>query len=440
MRFYRLLLHLYPSTFSRDYEDELTDVFRERVRGANPLRVLLAAIADIIPNAIAAHWELLVFDLRFAFRSLMRTPGFAMTAILVAALGVGANTVAFSLADFVLFRPLPLVRADRLVKIWEKPPDGSRNEMSPANYRDFTTGARSFRGTAAFSHRTANLTEQGEPRRVDLTLATPELLPLLGVQPILGRTFTAADATSTDTVVLSYGLWKSQFGGDRSILGRVVRLDGTPHIVIGVMPASFQFPTRDSEGWIPLTFREENYQDRTDTFLEVVARLRDGVSIEQARSEIEVRAKNVERKNPKDNEGLGAWVMDLRGETPRNARMLVLALCGAAICILLLSCANLASLFLARGTHRARELAVRSALGSGRARLMRLVFAECFVLAVGGAIAGLFVAAVLTGVIRSVLLTNIEWTSGAVGWPSGVLGYSTWPSLRGFGIAMMWPG
>jgi putative ABC transport system permease protein len=393
MRFYRLLLHLYPSTFSRDYEDELTDVFRERVRNANPLRVLFAAIADIVPNAIAAHWELLVFDLRFAFRSLMRTPGFALTTILVAALGVGANTVAFSLADFVLFRPLPLVRADRLVKIWEKPPDGSRNEMSPADYRDFMAGARSFSGAAAYTHQTANLTQQGEPRRVDLTLATPELLPLLGVQPILGRTFTAADATAANTIVLSYGLWKSQFGGDRSILGRVVRLDGTPHTIIGVMPASFQFPTRNSEGWLPLTFREENYEDRHDTYLEVVARLRDGVSIDQARSEIEVRAKNADRKYPKDDQGFGAWVMDLRGETPRNARMLVLALCGAAICILLLSCANLASLFLARGTHRARELAVRSALGAGRERIVRQLMTESFVVAAAGGIVGIIGAA-----------------------------------------------
>lgn len=393
MRFYRLLLHLYPASFSRDYEDELTDVFRERVRGANPLRVLFAALADIIPNAIAAHWELLVFDLRFAFRSLMRTPGFALTAILVAALGVGANTVAFSLADFVLFRPLPLPHADRLVKLWEKPPDGSRNEMSPANYRDFTTGARSFSGTAAFTHGAANLTERGEPRRVELTMASPELLPLLGVQPILGRTFTAADSTNADTVVLSYGLWKSQFGGDRTILGRVVRLDGKPHTIIGVMPAAFQFPTRSTEGWVPLILREENFEDRTDTYLEVVARLRDGVSIEQARSEIEVRTKNVERKNPKDNEGLGAWVMDLRGETPRNARMLVLALCGAAVCILLLSCANLASLFLARGTHRARELAVRSALGAGRERIVRQLLTESFVVAAAGGIVGIVAAA-----------------------------------------------
>jgi len=392
MRFYRLLLHLYPSSFSADYEDELSEVFAERMRGAGALRMFFAALADAVPNALAAHWELLVYDLRFAFRSLMRSPGFALTAVLVAALGIGANTIAFSLADFVLLRPLPYAHSDRLVKIWQG--DATyRNELSPVNYRDFTTGAHAFAATAAYTMREANLTESGEPRRILLTLATPELLPMLGVSPLIGRAFTAGDATTSNAAVLSYGLWQSQFGGDRAILGRVVRLDGQPHTVIGVMPATFQFPNRNIEAWTPLILRERDMEDRTDTYLESIALLRDGVSARQAQSELAVRATALERKYPDENEGVGALVMGLRDETAKNARILVLALCGAAICILLLSCANLASLFLARGTQRGRELAVRSALGAGRERIVRQLLTESFAIAVIGGIAGVLIAA-----------------------------------------------
>jgi predicted permease len=393
MRFYRLLLHLYPSSFSADYEDELSEVFAERMRGAGALRMFFAALADVVPNAIAAHWELLVYDLRFAFRSLMRSPGFALTAVLVAALGIGANTIAFSLADFVLFRSLPFPRADRLVKMFEGLPGGYRNELSPANYRDFTAGAQAFTSTAAFTQSAANLTGSGEPRRIELALATPELIPLLGVSPILGRAFTAADTTTTDAAVLSYGLWQSQFAGDRTIVGRVVRLDGKPHTVVGVMPASFQFPSRGVEAWTPLTFTEENMQDRTDTYLQGVGRLRDGVSITQAQSELAVRSKALEQKYPDENEGVSAMVLGLRDETGQSARVLVLALCGAAICILLLSCANLASLFLARGTQRGRELAVRSALGAGRDRIVRQLLTESFAIALLGGLVGVLIAA-----------------------------------------------
>jgi predicted permease len=393
MRLYRLLLRLYPSSFSADYHDELSDVFAERMRGAGALRVFFAAIADVIPNAIAAQWEVLVYDLRFAIRSLLRTPGFALTALLVAALGIGANTVAFSLADFVLFRPLPFARADRLVKIWEKPPNGYRNEMSPSNYRDFMAASRSFSATAAYTFSAANLTDSGEPRRIELSMANPEFFPLLGVRPMIGRAFTREDVKTTNAVMLSYGLWQAQFGGDRTIAGRTVRLDGKPYTIVGVMPASFQFPTRDVEAWTPLIFTPENFEDRGDTFLQVIARLRDGVTVDKARAELEVVAKAFERKFPKENEALGIWLLDLRGETTQKSRMLVLALCGAAMCILLLSCANLASLFLARGTHRARELAVRSALGAGRQRIVRQLLTESFVVAIAGGIAGVLAAA-----------------------------------------------
>ena len=393
MRLYRLLLRLYPSSFSADYHDELSDTFAERMRGAGALRLFFAAIADVVPNAIAAQWEVLVYDLRFAVRSLLRTPGFALTALLVAALGIGANTVAFSLADFVLFRPLPFARADRLVKIWEKPPNGYRNEMSPSNYRDFMAASRSFAASAAYTFSAANLTDLGEPRRIELSMANPEFFPVLGVRPMLGRAFTREDVKTANPIMLSYGLWQAQFGGDRTIAGRTVRLDGKPYTITGVMPASFQFPTREVEAWTPLIFTPDNYEDRQDTYLQIIARLRDGVTVDKARAELEVVAKAFERKFPKENEGLGIWLLDLRGETTQNSRMLVLALCGAAMCILLLSCANLASLFLARGTHRARELAVRSALGAGRQRIVRQLLTESFVVATAGGIAGVLAAA-----------------------------------------------
>src|ERR1051325_4961378 len=210
---------------------------------------------------------------------------------------------------------------------------------------------------------------------------------------MIGRAFTREDTKTTNPVLLSYGLWQSQFAGDRAILGRTVRLDGKPYTITGVMPPSFQFPTRTIEAWTPLLFEPMDFDDRSNTYLQVVARLRDGVTVEKARGEMEVVAKAFERKYPKENEGLGIWLMSLRDETSKNARMLVVALCGAAVCILLLSCANLASLFLARGTHRARELAVRSALGAGRERIVRQLLTESFVVAVAGGITGVAAAA-----------------------------------------------
>src|SRR6185436_4569469 len=201
------------------------------------------------------------------------------------------------------------------------------------------------------------------------------------------------DATRGNPAILSHSLWQSQFGSDPNILGRGLRLNGVPYTVIGVMPATFQFPNRKAEMWTPLTVSQEDMEDRNNTYIVGIGRLRDGVSIEQARGDVEVIAKRLERQYPKDHVNLGLLIMTLRDEIGSRARMLVLALCGAAICILLLSCANLASLFLARGAHRARELAVRSALGAGRQRLVRQLLTESFVVAITGGVAGVLAAA-----------------------------------------------
>ena len=392
MRFYRLLLRLYPSSFRGTYGEELTTVFEERARHSSRAGRALAAVADVVPNAIAAHWDLLIQDLRYAIRSLFRAPGFAITAILVAALGVGANTTAFSLADFVLVRPLPFPEPDRLLKLWEKNPAG-RNVVSPANFRDWKEQSRSFEAMAAYTVRPANLVGMGDPRQLDLIRATADVLPIVGVTPLIGRHFTAEEAANGAPLMLSYALWQSQFGGTSDVVGRVVRLDGVPHTVIGVMPSTFQFPRRGVEAWSPLVLGAEDMEDRTDTYLEVVGRLRKGVTVEQARKELELIASRLERQYPRENKDLSVHVWRLRDEVGQSARMLVLALCGAALCILLLSCANLASLFLVRGASRARELAVRSALGAGRERLVRQLVTESFLIALLGGIAGVAFAA-----------------------------------------------
>jgi len=394
MRFYRLLLRLYPSSFRGDYENELAEVFAEKTRGHGSIRRALAAVVDVVPNAIAAQGDVLMQDLRFAIRSMLRSPGFALTAILVAALSVGANTSAFSLADFVLVRPLPFRQPERILKLYMDLPGGGYNELSPAIVRDLQEQSRSFREIGAYTSGEMNLVGAGEPRRIGSVFATPEVLSVLGVPALIGRHFTKDDPTRGNPAILSHRLWQSQFGGDPNILGRGLRLNGVPYTVIGVMPATFQFPNRNAELWTPLMVSQEDMEDRNNTYVVGIGRLRDGVSIEQARGDAEVIAKRLERQYPKDHVDLGIRVMTLRDEIGSRARMLVLALCGAALCILLLSCANLASLFLARGAHRARELAVRSALGAGRQRLVRQLITESFAIALAGGLLGVLVAVV----------------------------------------------
>lgn len=397
MRFYRSLLRLYPAAFRTEYCEELCYAFGERtsgLRGPAVLWRILLALADVVPNAIAVHWDFLRQDLAYAARSLGRTPGFALTAILVVALGVGANTAVFSLADVVFLRPLPYRDADRLLKLWERDTaQGGYNEVSPANYRDWKAMTASFSGMGAYWPRAANLVGAEEPRRLETVSVTPELLPLLGVTPLLGRHFTAAEAARGQFAVLSHALWKSQFGGDPGVIGTSVQLDGVPHTVIAVMPPSFQFPARSTEAWTSLVLREDDFEDRTNTFLSVVARLRPGVSAERARQDLAVVSSRLERQYPKENKRIGALVLGLREDLSERARLLVVALCGAALCILLLACANLASLFLARGAHRGRELAVRAALGAGRERLVRQLVTESLGTAFIGGVVGVAAAA-----------------------------------------------
>ena len=260
MRFYRFLLHLFPTAFRNEYGEEMCWIFEKRLRDASSLPSILAlwiaTFWEIFTNAVRVHWDIFRQDFRYTSRTLRRNPGFTLAAILVAALGVGATTAAFSITDHVLIRPLPFADWKRLVKVWENPPGYSRNELSPPNYVDYKTMSKSFETMGTFTSASTNLTGQGDPERVQGILASSEVLPMLGVQPMLGRLFTQRDdrAEAPATLVLSYGLWQRRFNGDSGVLGKKVLLDNEPFEIIGVMPRGFYFPTREEVFWTPNPF------------------------------------------------------------------------------------------------------------------------------------------------------------------------------------------
>jgi len=344
----------------------------------------------------AAQWDILKQDLRYTLRTLDRARGFALTAILVTALGVGANTAAFSVADFVLLRSLPFPNPDSLARLCEGPRTGGgwgcMNQLSPLNYRDLKATSASFEDMGAFADDAVNLVGGGEPRRLAITPVTPEVFPVLGVNPALGRVFRPGN-DDVSSVVISHGLWQSQFGGNAAVLGRTINLNGAPYTIIGVMPPTFYFPTRDKQLWTALTFNEADLSSRTNSYIEAVGRLKAGVTFEQARSELELLADRLTREYPQTNAETGISFYRMRDNMSPRFRLMLTALGGATLCLLLLTCANLANLLLARAASRERELAVRSALGAGRDRLVRQLITESVILTLLGGAAGLAVAA-----------------------------------------------
>jgi predicted permease len=443
MRACRLLLRLYPRSFRDEYGEEMCAIIR-RQRGdvSGPLGVSwfwLGALAGTFANAIAVHLGILRQDLVYASRSLGRARGFAVTAILIVGLGIGANTAVFSVTDFVLVRPLPFPEADRLVKLWEQVPGYAGMELSPPNYRDWKRLSTSFDRMGAFTTLSVNLVGRGEPERVEGVLASADLLPALGVQPALGRSFTAADDRpgAPATLILTHRFWQTAFAGDPSVLGTTVRIDDRPFQVIGVMPPDFSFPSREAACLMPLNPFDPDDDDRNNNYLEVVARLKPGVTLEAARAEMDVVATQLRQQYPKENEDTGAVVLRLRDEISRQSRMLLLALGGAAVCVLLIVCANLSSLLLARALDRRRELAVRAALGAGRERLVRQLATESVVLAALGGALGVLVAVAAVPLLTRLVPATLP-TAGTASVDIRVLGFALLlTALTGVGFSLI---
>jgi putative ABC transport system permease protein len=428
---YRTLLYALPADLRREFGDDMLQLFRDH-RGACAgrlarLRLWLAAAADVGREAIALRTAAMrargIRDRRGGMRSALRNffadaahglrlmrraPGASLLAILTLALGIGANTAIFSVFDAVMLRALPYPDPDRLVRVFEKrPAEGVlNNSVSPADFLDWERRQTPFTHIAALVETGVTLTGAGEPEQIGTGAVTSAFFDVLGVQALHGRTFRDdEDAFGRHyVVVLTHGLWVRKFGGDPSVIGRTVTLNGVGRQVVGVLPASFRYPNPETEIWAPAVLEApEQPAPRALHQLDVFARLKPDVTLEQARHAMDQLGAALEAEHPDTNTGHGAWVATLRDEWVGPVSTSLGALFAAVGLVLLIACVNVASLQLAQAIGRRREMAVRSALGATRARLLGQSFAEHLGLAAIGGTAGLAVASVTLGVLPHVL-------------------------------------
>jgi putative ABC transport system permease protein len=339
----------------------------------------------------------LLADLRQSFRTLRHNPAFAIGAILVLALGIGANTAIFSLVNAAMLRPLPFDDPDRLVQIWHVPPAKSFPgitlfSVSPANYLDWKSQSTSFDSMSIYGGRALAFGGSDHPEVVKASAVPPDFFTVLRAKPLLGRTFTKDDDhPDARTILLSYNLWRNRYGSDPGIVGRDIAVNSQSYTVVGVMPANFRMPDF-AWAWIPLGWTDADRAVRGNHNYLVIGRLKPNVTLDQAKSELAAISSHLEQQYPEDDKGWGVTAVSLHEQLIGDVRTALLVLLGAVAFVLLIACANVANLVLAKTLARGKEMAIRSALGAGRMVLLRHILVETLLLSVIGGVLGLLLA------------------------------------------------
>jgi putative ABC transport system permease protein len=384
-------------------------------------------------------WSNLIRDARYALRQLGRSPGFASVAVLTLALGIGAASTIFSVVNAVLLRPLPYPEPERLVRVHEVLQQFGRFSVAPANFLDWRQQATVFERIAAMNSTSGTLNQNGSPERITGALVSWDLFELLRVQPALGRGFQAGeDAPGKDgVIVMSHRMWQNRFGGDPTVLGTTISLSGVPVSVIGVMPQGFAFPTA-AEYWRPLALAAN--PTRGGHFLAVIARLKAGVSLDQAAAEMKTIAERLAVQYPAQSANETAEVVSFHEQVVGAIRPALLTLLAAVGVVILIACANVANLLLVRASVRDKEMAIRTALGAGRWRLISQMLAESLLLALAGGVLGVALAYLAVQPIQKLSAGSIP-RAADIAIDATVLGFAVLVSFATgllFGLAPAW--